>query len=67
MSEQYRFIGKPTPRKDAVDIVSGGATFIGDIKIPNLLHVAGRNSYKRQEIEKVEGKKYKRAYDHLLL
>ena len=38
MGEDYRFIGKPTPRKDAREIVTGSADFLGDIKLPNLLH-----------------------------
>ena len=32
MEKKYRFIGKPTPRKDAVEIVTGRAKFVGDIK-----------------------------------
>ena len=38
MSTDYRFIGKPTPRKDALDIVTGKATFIDDIKQPDMLY-----------------------------
>ncbi len=37
-SDSYRYIGKNTPRKDAVDIVTGGAKYIDDIKIPGMLH-----------------------------
>ena len=38
MSEEYRYIGKATPRKDAVDIVTGKTKFIGDMKLPNMLY-----------------------------
>ena len=38
MSKKYRFIGKPAPRKDAVDIVTGNAKFINDISLPGMLH-----------------------------
>lgn len=37
MSEQYRYIGKETPRKDARDIVTGRAQYIDDIKLPGML------------------------------
>lgn len=37
-TSNYRHIGKSTPRKDAVDIVTGSARFIDDIKVPGLLH-----------------------------
>ncbi len=38
MSNNYRYIGKPTPRRDAVDIVTGTARYLDDLKFPNLLH-----------------------------
>lgn len=38
MSAEYRYIGKPTPRKDARDIVTGGARYFGDLVVPNMLH-----------------------------
>jgi CO/xanthine dehydrogenase Mo-binding subunit len=38
MVDTYRFIGKTTPRSDAAAIVTGGAQFIGDIKLPNILY-----------------------------
>jgi CO/xanthine dehydrogenase Mo-binding subunit len=38
MDSKYRFIGKPTPRRDAVDIVTGRAKFVSDIFPPNLLY-----------------------------
>lgn len=34
----YRFIGKSTPRKDALDIVTGKTKFINDLTIPNMLY-----------------------------
>jgi len=39
MTEQYRYIGKETPRKDARDIVTGRARYIDDIKLPGMLFV----------------------------
>jgi CO/xanthine dehydrogenase Mo-binding subunit len=38
MSKDYRFIGKRTPRKDALEIVTGKATYIGDITKSELLY-----------------------------
>jgi CO/xanthine dehydrogenase Mo-binding subunit len=38
MSETYRFIGKRTPRKDALDIVTGRAQFVDDLKMPEMLY-----------------------------
>lgn len=38
MSKEYRFIGKRTPRKDALEIVTGKATYIGDITKSGLLY-----------------------------
>lgn len=37
MTRSYRFIGKATPRKDGVEIVTGEAKFIADIKLPKML------------------------------
>ena len=37
MTENYRHIGKETPRKDARDIVTGRAKYIDDIKLPGML------------------------------
>lgn len=33
----YRFLGRPTPRKDAREIVTGGAKYLDDVKLPNML------------------------------
>jgi CO/xanthine dehydrogenase Mo-binding subunit len=38
VGEQYRYIGKPTPRKDGLDIVTGRAKFVKDLSFPTLLH-----------------------------
>jgi CO/xanthine dehydrogenase Mo-binding subunit len=38
MSTEYRFIGKVTPRKDALEIVTGKAEFIADVKRPGMLY-----------------------------
>jgi CO/xanthine dehydrogenase Mo-binding subunit len=37
MTKEYRFIGKPTPRKDAFEIVTGKAQFIDDVSRPGML------------------------------
>jgi len=38
MAGKYRFIGKVTPRKDAVEILTGKAKFMNDIKLPDMLY-----------------------------
>ena len=38
MSNDYRYIGKPLPRRDASGIVSGTAQFMDDLKFQNLLY-----------------------------
>lgn len=38
VAQEYRYIGKKTPRRDAVDIVTGGVQYLDDIKFSNLLH-----------------------------
>lgn len=38
MTTEYRFIGKPVPRKDARDITTGRAKYINDISVPHMLH-----------------------------
>jgi xanthine dehydrogenase molybdenum-binding subunit len=37
MANNYRYIGKDTPRKDARDIVTGRAQYIDDVRLPNML------------------------------
>ena len=36
--KEYRYIGKATPRKDAVEIVTGKAQYIDDVELPRMLH-----------------------------
>ncbi|MGD9040623.1 MAG: molybdopterin-dependent oxidoreductase, partial [Desulfobacteraceae bacterium] len=38
MPQEYRYIGKPTPRKDAVQIVTGRAKYIDDMEMPRMLY-----------------------------
>jgi xanthine dehydrogenase molybdenum-binding subunit len=38
MGDDYRYIGKSTPRRDAAEIVTGTAQYLDDLKFPNLLH-----------------------------
>jgi CO/xanthine dehydrogenase Mo-binding subunit len=38
MGENYRYIGKPAPRRDAPEIVTGTAQFLDDLKFQNLLY-----------------------------
>jgi len=55
MNKAYRYIGKATPRKDAVEIVTGKATFVGDIKLPNILHgKVLRSPYAHANIKKID-------------
>lgn len=57
-SEKYRFIGKATPRKDAVEIVTGKVEFIDDIKQPNLLYgKVLRSRYPHANIKNIDTSK----------
>ncbi len=38
MGADYRYIGKPMPRRDGAEIVAGTAQFLDDLKFPNLLY-----------------------------
>ena len=38
MGNNYRYIGKPMRRRDAVEIVTGTAQYLDDLKFQNLLH-----------------------------
>lgn len=38
MTDPYRYIGTAVPRKDAVDIVTGGVRFLNDINLPGMLY-----------------------------
>ena len=37
-SKSYRYIGKASPRKDAVGIVTGAVKYIDDMKMPGMLY-----------------------------
>jgi xanthine dehydrogenase molybdenum-binding subunit len=36
--KKYKYLGKETPRKDALDIVTGRAQYFNDIKLPGMLY-----------------------------
>jgi CO/xanthine dehydrogenase Mo-binding subunit len=38
MTDPYQYIGKAVPRKDAIDIVTGGVRFLNDIKLPGMIY-----------------------------
>jgi xanthine dehydrogenase molybdenum-binding subunit len=58
MTKEYRFIGKPTPRKDAVEIVTGKAKFIDDIKLPAMLYGRVlRSPYSHANIKNIDTSK----------
>lgn len=44
MANNYRYIGKNTPRKDARDIVTGKAIFLDDFKLPGMLYAKSLKS-----------------------
>lgn len=55
MSERLKFVGQKTPRKDAVDIVTGRARFVDDFKIPDMLYAKVlRSPYSHARIETIE-------------
>jgi CO/xanthine dehydrogenase Mo-binding subunit len=61
MAERYRFIGKATPRKDGLEIVTGDAKFIGDMKLPNMLHgKVLRSPYPHANLKKIDTSRAKR-------
>src|SRR5512136_1100787 len=37
MGNDYRYVGKAVPRRDGIEIVTGTAPFMDDLKFPNLL------------------------------
>lgn len=62
MSDRYRFIGKSLPRKDAIEIVTGRAKFIVDLKIPNMLYgKVLRSPYAHANIKKIDTSEAKRV------
>ncbi len=55
MSKDYRFIGKRMPRKDALEIVTGKAKYIDDIKKSEMLYgKVLRSPYPHAEIKKID-------------
>ncbi len=55
MSKEYRFIGKATPRKDALEIVTGKAQYIDDVKRPGMLYgKVLRSPYPHAHILKID-------------
>ncbi len=38
MTDPYRYVGKAVPRKDAIDIVTGGVRFLNDMDLPSMLY-----------------------------
>ncbi|OGR15375.1 MAG: adhesin [Desulfobacula sp. GWF2_41_7] len=62
MNETYRFIGKGTPRKDGVDIVTGKARYIDDVRPGPMLHgKVLRSPFPHAEIKKIDTVKAKAA------
>jgi len=58
MSQEYRFIGKATARKDALEIVTGKAQYIDDVKRPGMLYgKALRSPYPHAEIVEIDTSK----------
>jgi len=61
MANTYRYIGKVTPRKDATEIVTGGAKYLNDIKFPDLLYgKVLRSPHPHALIKKVDKSKAER-------
>ncbi len=61
MATKYRFLGKATRRKDAVEIVTGGAKFVGDIKLPRMLYgKILRSPHPHANIKSIETSKAKK-------
>jgi xanthine dehydrogenase molybdenum-binding subunit len=53
--KEYRYIGKATPRKDAIGIVTGKAQYIEDVELPRMLHgKVLRSPYPHARIKKVD-------------
>jgi len=53
--KKYRFIGKSMPRKDALEIVTGRAKYIDDLRMPGMLHGRVlRSPYPHAEIRRIE-------------
>ena len=55
MPREYRFLGKATPRKDALEIVTGKAKYIDDIRPAAMLHGRVlRSPYPHAEIRHID-------------
>ncbi|MFH1489271.1 MAG: molybdopterin cofactor-binding domain-containing protein, partial [Pseudomonadota bacterium] len=53
--QEYRYIGRPTPRRDASDIVTGAAKYIDDLKVPGMLHAQVlRSPHAHAEIKRID-------------
>jgi CO/xanthine dehydrogenase Mo-binding subunit len=58
MGQEYRHLGKATPRKDAREIVTGRAQFSDDIKIPQMLYgKVLRSPYPHANIKNIDTRK----------
>ena len=58
MGDNYRYIGKAMQRRDAVDIVTGAAQYLDDLKFQNLLHgKVLRSPYAHALIKKIDKSK----------
>jgi CO/xanthine dehydrogenase Mo-binding subunit len=58
MTDNYRYIGKQIPRRDAVEMVTGTAPFFDDLKFPNLLYgKVLRSPYAHANIRKIDKSK----------
>jgi len=60
-SQEYRYIGKARERRDAVDIVTGAARYIDDLKQPRMLYARVlRSPHAHAEIKKIDTSKAER-------
>ncbi|MBI4965794.1 MAG: xanthine dehydrogenase family protein molybdopterin-binding subunit [Desulfomonile tiedjei] len=58
MGNKYRYIGKPMPRRDAEEIVTGAVQYLDDLKFQNLLHgKVLRSPYAHALIKKIDKSK----------
>jgi CO/xanthine dehydrogenase Mo-binding subunit len=58
MGQNYRYIGKPMPRRDATEIVTGTAQYVDDLKFPNLLYgKVLRSPHAHANIKKIDKSK----------
>ena len=58
MGENYRYIGKTMPRRDATEIVTGTAQYLDDLKFQNLLYgKVLRSPHAHANIKKIDKSK----------